>query len=334
MRERLVTILAFGGAQLLDVAGPAEVFGVADALVGGGAYRVVVATADGRDVRASCGPRIAADAALLDLAGPIDTLVVPGGPTWPGAASDAALLDALRAAAGRSDRVAGVCAGALLLAAAGLLDGRRATTHWRFLDDLAEGFPAVAVERGPIFVEDAGVMTCAGASAGIDLALAVVEDDLGPAVAHGVARHLVVFIQRAGDQPQLSVRLETRPPRRSGLRPLLDAIAADPAGDHRLAALGRRAGFSERHLARLFLRETGTTPGRWVERVRLEAARAALEGSDAPLDEVARSSGLRSAERLRRLFIREMGVTPGVFRSRTRSRAAAERAAGDPSGRA
>lgn len=322
MRARTIALLAFEGAQLLDVSGPAEVFGVADGMAGGGAYRIAVASLDGRDVVSSSGLRIGVDGPIASLAGPIDTLIVPGGPTWPREIGDDALLAALGGAAARSRRVAGVCAGSLLLAAIGLLDGRRATTHWQFLDDLAGRFPAVLVERDPIFVGDQDVYTCAGASAGIDLALAMVEADLGTGLARSVARHLVVFMQRAGGQAQLSVRLQTQPPRRSSLRPLLDAIADDPAGDHRLAMLSLRAGFSERHLARVFARELGMTPARYVEHVRVEAARATLETSDAPLEAIARASGLGSAESLRRLFLRELGITPHVYRQRFRAEVA------------
>jgi len=309
-------LLAFEGAQLLDVAGPAEVFGAANEMAGGGAYRIAVVSLDGRDVVSSSGLRIGVDSSIADLDGPVDTLIVPGGPTWPAAVEHEALLAALSEGAARSRRVAGVCAGSLLLAAVGLLDGRRATTHWMFLDELAERFPAVVVERDPIFVGDDDVYTCAGATAGIDLALSMVEADLGPGLARSVARHLVVFMQRPGGHAQFSVRLSTKPVLRSSLRPLLDAIAEDPAGDHRLAVLSKRAGFSERHLARVFFRELGTTPARYVEQVRVEAARAMLEASDAPLEVIARESGLGSAETLRRIFLRELGVTPHVYRQR------------------
>ncbi|WP_425516821.1 GlxA family transcriptional regulator [Miltoncostaea oceani] len=309
-------LLAFEGAGLLDVSGPAEVFAVANAITLGDAYRVVIASPDGRDPVSSSGFRIGVAGAAGDVAGPLDTVMVPGTWTWPEAIGDAALLAAVSDAAARSRRVAGVCVGALILAAAGLLDGRRATTHWQFLDELAGRFPAVRVERGPIFVRDDGVYTSAGVSAGIDLALALVEDDLGAAVARRVARHLVVFMQRPGGQSQFSVRLRAEPPERSPLRALLDAVADDPAGDHRLAALSARAGFSERHLTRVFARELSTTPGRYVEQVRVEAARAMLESSDASLDVIARRCGLGSAETLRRAFARTVGVTPHAYRRR------------------
>jgi transcriptional regulator GlxA family with amidase domain len=202
------------------------------------------------------------------------------------------------------------------MAAAGLLDGRRATTHWQFLDALEERFPEVRVERDPIFVVDGRLHTSAGVTAGIDLALAMVEADHGPALARRVARHLVVFMQRPGGQSQFSVRLEAEPLERSPLRTLLDAVAADPAADHRLAAMSERAGFSERHLTRVFARELGTTPARYVEMVRVEAARSLLETTDAPLESIARQSGLGSPETLRRAFGRVCGTTPHAYRQR------------------
>jgi len=308
-------LLAFDGAGFLDVAGPAEVFAVADALSMGGRYRVVVASPDGRDVVASSGLRMGVDAPAADVAR-VDTLIVPGGWSWPWASRDRALLDAVGDAAARSRRVAGVCAGAFMLAANGLLDGRRATTHWQFAAELAARHPEVEVDADAIFVADGDVYTSAGVSAGIDLALALVEADHGAAVARRVARHLVVFMQRPGGQAQFSVRLRAEPVERPALRTLLDEIAADPGGDHGLAALSRRAGFSERHLNRLFARELGTTPGRYVERIRVEAARALLETSDAALGTIAREAGLGSAETLRRAFSRQVGVTPDAYRRR------------------
>ena len=307
-------LLAFDGAGFLDVAGPAEVFAVADALVDFAGYRVTIASPDGRDATSSSGFRMGVAAAAADVEGPVDTVVVPGTWTWPEATEDAALLEAVRDSSARSRRVAGVCVGAFVLAAAGLLDGRRATTHWQFADELAARHPAVRVDADRIFVEDGDVYTSAGVTAGIDLALALVEADLGPGVARRVARHLVVFMQRPGGQAQFSVRLQAEPVERPALRDLLDGIAADPAADHRLPALSRRAGFSERHLTRLFARELGTTPGRYVERVRIEAARALLETSDAPLGSIAREAGLGSAETLRRAFVRHAGVTPDAYR--------------------
>jgi len=254
----------------------------------------------------------------LEILVEADTIILPGcHESAPGVPQE--VLTALRAAAARGTRIASICAGAFVLAATGLLDGRRATTHWMFLDDLAARFPTTKVERGPIFVADDDVFTSAGVTTGIDLALALVEADHGPEIARETARFLVVFMQRPGGQAQFSVRMQAAPTQRASLRALLDRVVEDPAGDHRLAVLSARAGFSERHLSRMFARELGTTPARYVEMVRVEAARVLLETSDAPLDAIARRSGLGSAETLRRSFTREMGTTPHEYRQRFRT---------------
>jgi transcriptional regulator GlxA family with amidase domain len=193
-------ILAFEGAGLLDETGPAEVFAVADAVLGGGAYRVRIVSPDGRDVLSSSGFRVGVVSAAAEVDGQVDTLIVPGTWTWPEAIGRPALLAAVSAGAARSRRVVSVCVGAFVLAEAGLLDGRRATTHWRFFDELAERYPAVTLDRDAIFVADGTVYTSAGVSSGIDLALALVEADHGAAVARLVAQHLVVFMQRPGGQ--------------------------------------------------------------------------------------------------------------------------------------
>ena len=313
---RTVALLAYEGSGLLDISGPGEVFAVANVIAGGEAYRTVVVSPDGRDAMSSAGFRIGVAGAVADLDDRIDTLVVPGTWAWATTIARTELIDAVGTAAGRSTRVAGVCVGAFLLGAVGLLDGRRATTHWHFMDDFAERFPAVLLQRDPIFVRDDDVYTSAGVSAGIDLALALVEADHGAEVARQVAQHLVVFMQRPGGQAQFSVRLQSRAVARGSLRDVLDAVAADPAGDHRLTELARRAGFSSRHLTRVFARELGTTPGRYVERIRVEAARSMLADSDASLETIARDAGLGSAETLRRSFTREVGVTPHTYRQR------------------
>jgi transcriptional regulator GlxA family with amidase domain len=312
-------VLVYEGAQALDTAGPCEVFASGNVLAGGEAYRVRVVSLDGADVVSSTGLRIGVHGRIEDLNGPIDTLVVPGSWGWATAMHDAPLLAALAAAAARSRRVAAVCTGAFLLGATGMLDGRHATTHWQFVDELAARFPAALVERDPIFVGDGEVYTSAGVTAGIDLALALLEADHGPEIARGIARYLVVFMQRPGGQSQFSVRMQAEPRPRSPLRALLDAITTDPAADHRLAALSARSGFSERHLTRVFVRELGATPARWVEQVRVEAARALLESSDLPLDAVARRAGLGSVESLRRSFTREVGTSPHAYRQRFRT---------------
>jgi transcriptional regulator GlxA family with amidase domain len=316
MPTRTVALLAYDGAQALDVTGPAEVFAVANSMAGGDAYHVVVVSVDGQDCISCSGLRMGVHMALGELRGDIDTFVVPGTYAWAEAVQQDELLAGLRDGAGRSRRIAAVCAGAFLLGTVGLLDGRRATTHWLYLDDLARRFPAAAVERDPIFVSDGEVFTSGGVTAGIDLALALVEADHGAFLARKVARFLLVFMQRPGGQLQFSVRLRTAPDVRSSVRELIDEIVADPGGDHRLAALSKRAGFSERHLSRVFARELGTTPARYVEQIRIEAARAMLESSEASLETIARRCGLSTAETLRRSFTREVGVTPHAYRQR------------------
>lgn len=319
MTVRTVAVLAYEDAQVLDVTGPAEVFAAADSLAGGGAYRVVVVSVDGRDVRSFSGMRLGVEQSLTATDDPVDTFVVPGTPRWSDAVEQPELLDAVRSGATRSRRVAAVCAGAFLLGAVGLLDGRRVTTHWMLADDLAARYPLAHVDPDPIFVADGVVHTSAGITAGIDLALAMVEADHGPTLAREVARYLVVFMQRPGGQSQFSVRLRAEPTVAAPLRGLLDAVTADPGGDHRLSTMSARAGFSERHLTRVFGRELGTTPARYVEDMRVEAARSLLEQTDAPLDVVATRSGLGSTETMRRAFIRSVGVPPNAYRQRFRT---------------
>ncbi len=253
------------------------------------------------------------------FAEPIDTLLVPGGPGALEAADCAQLISAVRRLAGGARQAASVCTGAFVLAAAELLDGRRATTHWAAETRFAERFPRVALQTDAIFIRDGRVLTSAGVTAGIDLALALVQDDLGPELARRVAKLLVVFMQRPGGQAQFSVRARTNPSRYEPLRDVLDAVAADPAADHSAGAMAERAMVSERHLARLFVRDTGVTPAQYVERVRVEAAEALLERGDESLDVVAQHSGFGSPETMRRAFLRVLSITPGSYRARFRS---------------
>jgi transcriptional regulator GlxA family with amidase domain len=256
------------------------------------------------------------DAAAADARATSDVLIVPGGPTWEQMIKDDDLLDVVRQLDATSRRTASVCTGAFLLAAAGLLDGRRAATHWRYSGDLALRYPAVRVEPDAIFVQDGRVMTSAGVSAGIDLALALVEEHWGAGVARAVAKDMVVFMQRPGGQSQFSVHARASHGRQEMLRRVLDTVAADPGADHTLSAMARTAGVSPRHMTRLFCEEVGTTPARYVEQVRLEAAQALLETGDDPMAVVARRSGFGSPESLRRAFVRNLKVTPGAFRAR------------------
>jgi transcriptional regulator GlxA family with amidase domain len=310
----LVTIFVYPGVRLLDVAGPIEVFTSANEF--GGRYRLNMVSADGNEVTTSAGTRLSVDTAVEDAHETSDVLVIPGGPGWDRMIKDDALLDIVRRLDANSRRTASVCTGAFLLAAAGLLDGRRAATHWRHSQELALRFPTVQVEPDAIFVEDGKVMTSAGVSAGIDLSLALVEEHYGAEVARAVAKDMVVFMQRPGGQSQFSVRARAPHTRQQMLRRVLDAVAEDPGANHTLSAMARRAGVSSRHVNRLFCDEVGTTPARYVEQVRMEAAQAMLETGDDPMAVIARRTGFGSPESLRRAFVRNLKVTPGAFRSR------------------
>ena len=324
MSERRVVIVAVPGHQPLDVLGPHEVFrGATDALaagVGRGApYAPVVAGARRGLVRSEGGLAIEATGSLASLASsrsPIDTLIVAGGRGARRAIEDRRLLSLVRRVAARSRRVASVCTGAYVLAAAGLLDGKRASTHWAYCDDLARRFPAVAVERDPIYVRDGSVWTSAGVTAGIDLALAMVEADLGRDVATTVARWMVVFVRRAGGQSQFSAQLAAQAAAREPLRDLQSWVLDHPSAPLDVPSLARRAGMSVRNFARAFRAETGLTPGAYVERARLDTARRLLETSSASVEEIARRSGFGTPESLRRAFVRRVGLAPREYRSR------------------
>lgn len=322
--DRVVLIAGYDGIQSLDAVGPAEVFATARNYLGGSGYRLLIASPDGADIPTDSGLRIGADVALAEVSGPVDTLIVAGGLGSFAAAESEPLLADIRAVAARARRVCSVCTGALVLAAAGLLHGRSATTHWLACGELARRHPDVAVDPDRIFVRDGSVYTSAGVTAGMDLALALVEEDHGAALARSVARALVLFLQRPGGQSQFSERLEHPVPAGSVLRPVLDAVVTEPAGEHTLATMAARAAVSERHLARLFTEQTQTTPARYVERIRVEAARDLLEATTLSVDAVATRVGFGSSETLRRAFWRVLGIAPSDYRDRFRKTLPAE----------
>jgi transcriptional regulator GlxA family with amidase domain len=332
-----ILFLAYDRMQLLDLVGPADVFDAATRALGAApgintaqalevarrqpdgtrGYELIVATPDGGPVRAASGIQIGADTAFAEVPETgIDTIVVSGGLFVDDALEDGRLVATLRRLAPGVRRIASVCSGALVLAAAGLLDGRRATAHWACGRTLTERYPSVRLEPDRIFVRDGNLLTSAGVTAGMDLALALVEEDHGPEVARIVARWLVMFVQRPGGQSQFSERLAVPLPLGSPIRGLLDDIVADPSADHRVPELARRAALSERHLARVFAEQTRTTPARFVERVRVEAARNLLESSDMPVESVAVRTGFGSDETMRRSFLRVLGVGPAAYRER------------------
>ena len=309
-------IVAFPGVQSLDVTGPSEVFSQADRGSDHAEYAVELVTADGGSVRASSGLQLLADRSLEQCRGAIDTLVVAGGAGLREAARDE-LLDAwLRLAARRARRVASVCTGAFLLARAGILDGRRATTHWAACAALGRTYPAVEVDPDPIFVRDGNVYTSAGVTAGIDLALALVEEDLGRTAALQVARNLVLFVRRPGGQAQFSATLSGQAAARPGIRELQEWIADHLDADLSVAALAERSCMSQRNFARVFSREVGATPAAFVESLRVERARTLLETTDLQVEEVARRCGFGTVETLRRAFGRRVRISPSDYRDR------------------
>lgn len=231
-------------------------------------------------------------------------------------APDPALIAWLREHGPRAERLVSVCTGAALLADAGLLDGRRATTHWAYCESLARRHPKVTVEPDPIYVRDGNVATSAGVTAGIDLSLALVEEDLGREAALTVARHLVVFLRRPGNQAQFSAQLSAQTARREPLREVQHWITEHPGEDLSVEALAARARLSPRHFARAFQAETGTTPGRYVERVRVEHARRLLEDTADGVEEISRACGYGTPEAMRRAFLKSLGTAPAEYRRR------------------
>jgi transcriptional regulator GlxA family with amidase domain len=319
---RHVAILVFPRMQVLDAVGPAEVLETASLLAGGSAYQVEVVAAEAGPV-ATSSVSIVAERSLSEVRGPLDTLLVAGGWGVELAAKDEPTVRWVRATARRSRRVASVCTGSFMLAEAGLLDGRRATTHWVACQAMAERYPRVEVDPLPIFVRDGNVITSAGVTAGMDLALALVEEDLGRELALDVARHLVLFLKRPGGQAQFSAQLAAQLSEREPLRELQLWIADHLGEDLSVPALARRAHMSERHFARAFRAGTGMTPGAFVEAARVERARIALESADESIESVARVAGFGTVETMRRAFGRRLGVAPADYRSRFRSQAAA-----------
>jgi transcriptional regulator GlxA family with amidase domain len=312
---RSVVILVYDGAKLLDVAGPADVFGEANRL--GADYRIALVSPDGADVITSVGIRVAVDG-NAELAAKADTVIVAGADAYPSNRVPPPLADAVRTLSDRTRRLASICTGAFILAEAGLLDGKRATTHWKVAQALASRYPQTAVDLDAIYVRDGATYTSAGVSAGIDLALALVEEDYGANLSRDVARALVVYLQRAGGQSQFSAPLQGAPPRTPALRRIVDLVVADPTARHTQAELAEHLKVSTRHLSRLFRDELSTTPTRYVESIRFDIARSLLDqGYNAT--EAAERAGFPSYESLRRVFSRELGISPAAYQRRFRT---------------
>ena len=315
---RTVLVLGFEGVQALDVVGPFEVFTGASLLVTargmGEGYAVRVVSVDGAPVSTGTGLTLVADP-LPDPNGPVDTVVLPGGFGTDAARRDPVLVDWIATVARHARRVVSVCTGAVLAAQAGLLNGCVATTHWAFAPQLAREFPLVTVDPDPIFVRSSQkVWTAAGVTAGIDLALSLVEDDHGTEVAQTVARYLVMYLRRPGGQTQFAAPVWMPRARRTPIRDVQETIEAEPGGAHSIPELARRAAMSPRHFTRVFTEEVGEAPGAYVERIRTEAARRQLEESDDTVTVIASRCGFGSAETLRRNFVRRLGVSPDQYR--------------------
>ena len=317
---REVVVVGHRGVLGMELTGACDIFALANTVIEEAgrpaAYRVTVASLGGGPLALAGGLELAGTADLSRLRRPIDTLLVVGGTRAHEAAEDDAFVRAVRRLAGRSRRVGALCTGAFILAAAGLLEGRRATTHWLFGDRLAERHPGVSVDTDPVFTGSDGVWTSAGVTASFDLLLSFVEEDLGADVARDVARILVVFLRRTGNQAQFSAQLQTQVADRRPVRELQQYIADHPDADLSLTALAGRLHMSPRHLGRVFCQQVGMSPGRYVERIRLETARRRLEESDHSVEAVAIAAGFGSTETMRRVFVSNLAVSPTDYRRR------------------
>ncbi|MGM7665715.1 GlxA family transcriptional regulator [Microbacterium sp. A93] len=306
-----IGLIVFDGMTLLDVGGPAEVFRLSDRA--NDTYKLEFISPSGGRIRTSSGIQIDSTASTQIAA--LDTLLVAGGENLVDQPLESDLLATVERLAAGAERVASVCTGAFVLAQLGLLDGRHATTHWRYATELARRYPNVKVQPDVIHIRDGRYMSSAGITAGIDLALAMVEDDLGAEDARAVARELVMFMQRPGGQSQYSTALRRPAVNSEPLRRLMDEVVAAPGKEHTLPSMARTIGVSTRHLNRLFQAEVGMTPSRWLEEARVDAAQALiLDGY--LINQVAHLSGFGSDETLRRAFARHFGTTPSAFRDR------------------
>jgi transcriptional regulator GlxA family with amidase domain len=319
-QPRQVALVVFDLLQLLDLVGPHDVFAGANSheeSAGRPApYEIAVVAATPGVVRSRSGLSIVVEHALPSA--PVDTIMVVGGTGSRRARYDETLVTWLRQASPQARRTCSVCTGAFVLAAAGLLDGRRVTTHWASAQELARDYPAVDVDPDPLFLKDGQVWTSAGVTSGIDLALALVEADLGTTVAQTVARWLVLYLRRSGGQSQFAGEVWRDLPEREALREVIRHIHTEPAADLRLPVLAELATMSVRHLQRTFTREIGESPAGYISRVRVDAARRVLEQESVTVTEAARRCGFGTAEAMRRAFHRHLGISPDAYRDRFR----------------
>jgi transcriptional regulator GlxA family with amidase domain len=315
MTERQVVVVGYDGAELLDIACVTTSLTTANRLGARPAYTVSLATPAGRAILCDSGLTLQAPRSLQRLTGPLDTLVVAGGFGHEAAAADPVIVGHIRRLARESRRVASVCTGATVLAAAGLLDGRRATTHWRYAGQLAAAFPRVTVDPGPIYIRDGDVSTAAGVTSALDLTLAFIEEDHGAHLARQVARGLVTYLHRPGNQAQMSMFMQTPVPASSVVGRAAGHVVGNLSGDLSTSALAAAAGVSERHLTRLFIGELGLTPGRFVRNARTEAAAQLLVSGSLPAAGIAARCGFGSAETIRQAFVSRYGTPPSRYRA-------------------
>lgn len=323
--RRRICFLVYPSIEIVDLAGPLDAFSYADwglYLQGRASemgYEIGVMAAKPGPVKTQCSLEIIATHGLAGRVDDIDTLIVVGGIGVEQACADESIVGWLRETAPRVRRVASVCTGAFLLAAAGLLNGRHATTHWMFCEHLAAAYPSLTVDRDLIFVRDGNVYTSGGITSGIDLALALIEEDIGREMSLFVARMMVVFLRRPGGQTQFSAFLEGEAKSRHDIRELQAWLVANPSSNLTVEALADRMAMSPRNFARLFRSETGMTPAKYVEHARVEAARCKLEQTALLMETIAKSCGFGTSERMRRSFLRVLGVGPQDYRMRFRS---------------
>ena len=316
MAARRVVFVAMPCREVVEIGGALDIFHAANVRLPPGAGYEVEVVSPVSTVCGWTGLQLLAERSYRAVRGGMDTLIVSGIDEPDDARRDPELIRWLARTAPRVRRVVALCTGTFVLAEAGLLDGRRATTHWMDCDELARRFPAVTVERDPIYVRDRGIYTSAGATAGLDLVLALVEEDVGRRVALQVARRMVVFLKRPGGQAQFSAQLATQLAEREPLRELQAWIMEHPGAELSIDALARRVAMSPRNFFRVFVREIGMTPGRFVERVRVEAARRLLEETSRAIPDVAAACGFGTPEAMRVAFLRTLGVNPRSYRSR------------------
>jgi len=314
MDERVVLVVGYDGAELLDIACVTSSLDIANRIGADPPYRAILATLGRQSITCDSGLRLEAETALERFNAPLDTLLVSGGLGHERAAASPHLVGHVRRLARLARRVASVCTGSTVLAEAGLLAGRRATTHWMYAKQLAERYPDVLVDPDPIFVRDGDVATSGGVTTALDLTLAFVEEDHGPALARGVAMGTVTYLRRPGDQAQMSVFISRGTVRDDTVRRITDHIVSHLAGDLSTGTLARLAGVSERHLSRLFLANVHETPAQHVRRVRTEAAAHLVESTELPLTAVARRCGFGSTESLRQAFLDRYGIPPSRYR--------------------